>query len=246
MLRSTTLPPVRRLLSCKTPGRHAVLPWCTPVPRHCRWRRAAVVTLLGMLLLLVHVFMPVARAQAAAEATVYRSLIWIDLLPDEDLRALLNPPAILHVSSEEDTTEQLSLRRDDDGNFLAAEDDPFQLALTSTKVRPELDGQQVRLPGFIVPVVYNEEEEVTEFFLVPYFGACIHVPPPAPNQLLYATFPPGLHLPSIYEAYTVSGLLRTEITDNSIALSAYRLDAAVIEHYVDTADTADAPPAGAE
>lgn len=169
----------------------------------------------------------------SAEADAYRSLIWIDLLPDEDLRALLNPPAILHVGGEDGSVKQQSLRRDDNGDFLAPEDDPFQLALESTNVRPELDGQRVQISGFIVPVEYNEEELVTEFFLVPYFGACIHVPPPPPNQLLYVTFPEGVQVPSIFDGYTISGLLRTQITDNAMALSAYRLDAAIIELYVE-------------
>lgn len=169
----------------------------------------------------------------SAEADAYRSLIWIDLLPDEDLRALLNPPAILHVGGEDGSVQQQSLRRDDNGDFLAPEDDPFQLALESTNVRPELDGQRVQISGFIVPVEYNEEELVTEFFLVPYFGACIHVPPPPPNQLLYVTFPEGVQVPSIFDGYTISGLLRTQITDNAMALSAYRLDAAIIELYVE-------------
>ena len=169
----------------------------------------------------------------SAEADGYRSLIWIDLLPDEDLRALLNPPAILHIGGEDGSVQQQSLRRDDNGDFLDPEDDPFQLALESTNVRPELDGQRVRISGFIVPVEYNEDERVTEFFLVPYFGACIHVPPPPPNQLLYVTYPEGVKLPSIFDGYTISGLLRTQITDNAMALSAYRMDAAIIELYVE-------------
>lgn len=48
----------------------------------------------------------------------------------------------------------------------------------------ELNGKIVRIPGFMVPLE-DFAEEVTEFLLVPYFGACIHTPPPPPNQMVY-------------------------------------------------------------
>jgi uncharacterized protein len=47
-----------------------------------------------------------------------------------------------------------------------------------------VDGQQVRLPGFIVPLE-DYMEEAAEFLLVPYYGACIHTPPPPPNQMVH-------------------------------------------------------------
>jgi len=47
-----------------------------------------------------------------------------------------------------------------------------------------LDGRRVRMPGFMVPLE-DTAVEVTEFLLVPYFGACIHYPPPPPNQMVY-------------------------------------------------------------
>jgi hypothetical protein len=48
-----------------------------------------------------------------------------------------------------------------------------------------LDGQNIRLPGYIVPLEVSEEGRTTEFLLVPYFGACIHVPPPPSNQIVH-------------------------------------------------------------
>ena len=48
----------------------------------------------------------------------------------------------------------------------------------------KLNGVQVRIPGFMVPLE-DTETRVTEFLLVPYFGACIHVPPPPPNQMVH-------------------------------------------------------------
>lgn len=48
----------------------------------------------------------------------------------------------------------------------------------------KLHGVEVRIPGFMVPLE-DTETKVTEFLLVPYFGACIHTPPPPPNQMAH-------------------------------------------------------------
>jgi hypothetical protein len=48
----------------------------------------------------------------------------------------------------------------------------------------KLDGKVVSIPGFMVPLE-DDLDQVTEFLLVPYAGACIHVPPPPPNQMVY-------------------------------------------------------------
>lgn len=51
-----------------------------------------------------------------------------------------------------------------------------------------LDGKRVRIAAFIVPLE-DDLQEADEFLLVPYFGACIHTPPPPPNQMIYVTMP---------------------------------------------------------
>lgn len=52
---------------------------------------------------------------------------------------------------------------------------------------PALAGRKIRLPGFVIPLEYKDKgEQVTEFILVPYFGACIHTPPPPANQIIHA------------------------------------------------------------
>ena len=60
----------------------------------------------------------------------------------------------------------------------------------ATAVVPELDGQRVKLPGYLLPLEF-EEKKVTEFLLVPWFGACIHTPPPPPNQIVLVTVEEG-------------------------------------------------------
>ncbi|WP_444939220.1 DUF3299 domain-containing protein [Microbulbifer sp. JMSA002] len=49
--------------------------------------------------------------------------------------------------------------------------------MTSTRIKPELDNQQIPIAGFIVPIEFNDELTISSFLFVPYFGACIHFPP---------------------------------------------------------------------
>jgi hypothetical protein len=72
---------------------------------------------------------------------------------------------------------------------------------------------------------------VREFFLVPYVGACIHVPPPPPNQMVYVKSAAGISLKSVHEAYWVTGKMRVEQTTTNLGAAAYALDADKIEQY---------------
>lgn len=72
------------------------------------------------------------------------------------------------------------------------------------------DGKRVKIPGFVVPLE-GTPELTTEFLLVPYFGACIHVPPPASNQIVYVTFEEGIPLDNIYDAIWVTEIGRAHV-----------------------------------
>jgi hypothetical protein len=98
-------------------------------------------------------------------------------------------------------------------------------------INKELDGASVKLPGFIVPLDVGKDGLVSEFFLVPYFGACIHVPPPPPNQIVYVRMEKGIALDSIYEAYWVTGKMKAGNKSTRLGASAYQLAAAKIEIY---------------
>jgi len=158
----------------------------------------------------------------------YRAVEWTDLLPEEDLTALMNPPEYLEEiadGSEEDVLAS-PMRAN-----LDPEAGRYQQALTSTGVRSEFDGRAVRIPGFIVPLAFDEKRRVTHFFLVPFFGACIHVPPPPPNQIIYAVSDKGIEQRSLYDAYWVFGRLATTLTENDMATSAYAMEVVTIELY---------------
>jgi hypothetical protein len=102
----------------------------------------------------------------------------------------------------------------------------------SIAVNNKLGETKVKIPGFVVPLVVNDNGVVSEFFLVPYFGACIHVPPPPPNQIVYVKLAGGgVRLGSEEDAYWVTGILHTQINGTSLAKAAYTLDASRMELY---------------
>ena len=84
------------------------------------------------------------------------------------------------------------------------------------------DGKRVKIPGFVVPLE-GTAERTTEFLLVPYFGACIHVPPPPSNQIVYVKFEEGIPIDNIYDAIWVTGTLSTDGWKGDIASVGYRL-----------------------
>lgn len=108
--------------------------------------------------------------------------------------------------------------------------DEMMAAMQSAPIVPEMNGQMVKLPGYVVPVE-SEGQNVTEFFLVPYFGACIHTPPPPSNQIVYVRFEPGTKVENLYDAIWVSGKLSTESTAHELATSGYKLEAYQIAPY---------------
>jgi len=107
---------------------------------------------------------------------------------------------------------------------------PAQQVATGT-VNTDLADATVRLPGFVVPISTPREGMVDEFFLVPYIGACIHVPPPPPNQMVYVKSATGIPVEAIHEAYWVTGKLRLESRSTPLGAAAYALQPEKIDLY---------------
>ena len=95
----------------------------------------------------------------------------------------------------------------------------------------DYDGKKIRLPGYTVPFEYGYEAEVTDFLLVPYFGACLHAPPPPPNQTIYVTTSTPIKLVDLAQAVWVEGTLRTTRQSTELADAAYTIEFAVTEDY---------------
>ena len=99
----------------------------------------------------------------------------------------------------------------------------------SSAVNEGLDGQTVRLAGYIVPLEVASDGEVTEFFLAAYVGACIHVPPPAPNQMVYAKLSARQGFGSMSDAYAVTGVLHAHGKIAGPGAAAYTMDVTAVE-----------------
>jgi len=150
-------------------------------------------------------------------AAEVRELQWSDLIPPGAPPP--PPPVALHDLS------QLA-------DALEAEAGPAAMQQSpAAPVVEALDDVQVKLPGYIVPLDMSEEGRVTEFLLVPYFGACIHVPPPPSNQIVHATSELGVKVEQLYQPFWIEGPLRVEHASSELAEAGYRMDAQKIYFY---------------
>ena len=185
-----------------------------------------------MVLMLFVVSKPMAKETQPAKREMYEGywlVDWTELMPKEDLEALLSPPESLN--NIEDGSEEDMIASQVMGSIEQANDSRYQQALSSTRVIDKLDGELIRLPGFVVPLEFNKDQKVTQFFLVPYFGACIHVPPPPPNQIVFVEYKEGFKLESLNQPVWVSGVLNTKLVQNQTATAAYAIKVERLELY---------------
>ena len=164
-----------------------------------------------LLALLLLVAMPLWAAEP-------KELDWPALIPEG---APVIPPQLapLHDMS------QLS-------NALSAESAPAaRQQAPDAPVVKGLDGQQVKLPGYIVPLEVSEEGRTTEFLLVPYYGACIHVPPPPSNQIVHVKSEVGVKLDELYQPYWIEGAMQVKPSSSELADAGYQMDAQKIYMY---------------
>ena len=105
---------------------------------------------------------------------------------------------------------------------------------TASDALRALDGKRVRLPGFIVPLD-DLEDTVKEFLLVPYYGACVHVPPPPPNQLVYAQMARGSTPMSWWQAVWLEGTLHITRYQSVYGVAGFRMTVERVTPYIDAA-----------
>ncbi|WP_378006788.1 DUF3299 domain-containing protein [Aeromonas jandaei] len=143
-------------------------------------------------------------ALPAMAADDYKTIDWDVLIPQGE--KIQPPPPINH-----------------DGNFSSV---PQPVG----GVNKKLNEQNVRLPGFVVPLE-GDAKKITAFLLVPYFGACIHVPPPPTNQVVYVSYPKGAPVDDLWDAIWVKGKMRTVSSSHEMATASYAMDAVEVSVY---------------
>ena len=99
-------------------------------------------------------------------------------------------------------------------------------------INPMILGQSVRLPGFMVPLE-DLPEGTKEFLLVPYFGACVHSPPPPANQIVHVVLDKPTKRFRLMDTLWVTGALSATKTDSHMGVASYRLDAKLVAPFTE-------------
>jgi hypothetical protein len=166
-----------------------------------------------------HDFSRDATVAAPAFRATFRDVAWSELVPAD-----WNPAS--------------RLRELQQGAQSMADNDPRALTRLQ-KIRDlwarapadaHLAGAAVRLPGYVVPLE-TREGGVTEFLLVPYFGACIHTPPPPANQIVRVVARQAVQGLHAMDAVRVSGVLQIEHSDTGLGSSSYAMQVEHVEPY---------------
>jgi hypothetical protein len=160
------------------------------------------------LALIVVLFSISTSAVMASDGSVNESALsidWLDLIPENERNIVYERPMANH-----------------DG------DAPPQLLVGS--VRDDLNGRLIKIPGFVIPLE-GDDKKVTEFLLVPFLGACIHVPPPPPNQIVYVKYAGGAPINGLWDLVLITGILRTDGVSSGLGETGYLLEGMAIEKY---------------
>jgi hypothetical protein len=156
--------------------------------------------------------------ELAADINLGPDLEWDDLIPAD-----WRPDKLFEEYDVDDI--------DDDDPRADELFDKLQELWAKAPVVEALDGRSVRIPGFVVPLT-TDATEIREFLLVPYFGACIHVPPPPPNQTIYVvTTEDGGYRGELFDTVWVEGTMHIERFSNDLGEAGYRIDADSVSAY---------------
>lgn len=134
----------------------------------------------------------------------WRSLLPLNQAEADDFNAYLNDLSLLSATDLSDIQ--------------------YQSFIQSIDTNPEHLNKLVRIPGYIVPIALAQDRFIKGFFLVPYFGACVHFPPPPANQMIYVEVAGDFPVPDVYQPYSVEGILRADVFEDPRGTSAYFLD----------------------
>lgn len=153
----------------------------------------------------------------SAPNNAYKTLTWDDLLPKG-----WDPMAGF---------KDLNLAKMDDADPRATEAlEKLRLAWNVAPANPAINGKNIRIPGFIVSLD-GGPNELREFLLVPYFGACIHVPPPPANQVIHVMPNKPVKGVKNMEAVWVTGKISIGMSDSEMGHSSYRMQAVSVTPY---------------
>lgn len=102
-------------------------------------------------------------------------------------------------------------------------------AWDNAPVNMAMNGQEIRIPGYVVPLD-QQADGIREFLLVPYFGACIHTPPPPANQIIHVHMEHPLDLHAMSTVW-VSGRLEVMRSETEMGKAGYRVERARVQPF---------------
>jgi hypothetical protein len=173
------------------------------MPPHSRWLCAS----LPMALALAACEHPVNGGGKAPDSKPARFAVidWDQLIPAEEME-------------NHRLAVAFSMRNIDHGT------DQRAAQFGSFKTVAALERRSVALPGYVVPLDTDDQGRMTAFFFVPSMGACIHVPPPPPDQIVYATLSQAVPAPALGESSWLRGTLHAQTHDLEQASAAYSMN----------------------
>jgi len=157
----------------------------------------------------IQILYPMLLLLAVSAHAEVREIEWLELMPESEAQAWLDDQTNVDHSAP------------------GLSSDTFQSYATVG----ELDRQTVRIAGFVVPVETTGDGKLKEFFLVPYFGACIHLPPPPANQIIFGRLAEPVEMVNIWDAFWMEGTLNIEDISNQTADAAYTMEVSSLTLY---------------
>ena len=164
------------------------------------------------------------------------TIAWVRGLSDAERKLPINSQGVTDAEKFERRFKQLGINVDK----LLMEYAAWQAKVQARKklVVQGIDGKSVKIAGYLLPLDYSESGN-TDFLLVPYVGACIHVPPPPPNQIAFVRLKKKLIVKDLYTPVWLTGTIRTKATSKALSLIdgssnvsvGYHIDGEAVEAY---------------
>lgn len=198
-------------------GRQEGLLWT-----HGLARASRAISPLGALLLLGAIGM----ASSAAGQDNPTSLKWADLIPPS-AAAVPKAGGLKSFLANRPKSSSPDHTAIPEGRWLSPGAQP-QPSAGPPAVVEALDGRRVKIGGYVVPLDFDATK-VKEFLLVPFVGACIHVPPPPPNQIVYVKSEAGFDVKGSFDPVWVTGKMQTKVAFTGLAEAGYSLEAEKVE-----------------
>ncbi|MEP1209939.1 MAG: DUF3299 domain-containing protein [Rhizobiaceae bacterium] len=179
--------------------------------------------------LIIPVLLIVALINAPKSMAEPLVLGWADLEPKLFFGQRMKLPKSRSVLGTP-TAEDFQVTKSELKEFLGEIEFMKDMQPQGARLVGKLNGKKVRIPGYVTPVGFDGED-VTQFLLVPFLGACIHVPPPPANQIIYVKNAKGLKLEQIWEPVWITGILETKSVSTVLADVGYSMAQAVVEPF---------------